>query len=86
MMNGYDMNKIFYVGIFLGLVAGISFGPQFVDAIYSIPPTNAWQTIFINSNATYSSTGDTNITAISYKDELYLLSDGSIGFNITTYP
>ena len=80
------MNKILVIGVLIGLVFGVAAGPRISEALYSIPPTSAWQTIFINSNATYSSTGDTSINATSYNDEIWLLSDGSIGFNITTYP
>ena len=69
----------------MGIIGGSTIA--FLNPIDSAPPpTPAWTTIIINSNATYSSTGDTNITALFYKDELFLLSDGSIGFNITTYP
>lgn len=51
----------------------------------AIPPTPAFNTFIINSNATYSSTGQDNVTALVYNDELYIISDGSIGMNITSY-
>ena len=84
------MNKSFIFGLCTGIaitaISIVTYLPGLAEALYSIPPTNAWQTIIVNSTANYSSTGDTIINATSYKDTIYLLSDGSIGFNITTYP
>ena len=81
------MNKSFIFGLCTGIViiGIITYYPMLAEALYAIPPTLAWRTIGVDSNATYPSTSDINITAISYADTLYLISDGSIGFNITAY-
>ena len=81
-------NKKFLIGLIIGAIIPTLYFvvPPVAEALYAIPPTNAWQHVRINSNATYSSTGDTILNATSYDDYVYLLSDGSIGFNITTYP
>ena len=79
------MNKALTVGLILGVIAGVVLGPKISEAIYSIPPTNAWDQInFRYQNWTV--TNIDNINATSYSDNLYLISDGSILFNVTTYP
>ena len=84
------MNKQFILGLCTGIgiaaISIITYLPEIAEAVYSIPPTNAWQAIVINSNATYTTTGDTYINATSYRDILNLISDGSIDINITTFP
>ena len=82
------MDKRFIIGVCTGMaILGIiTYFPSIAEALYSIPPTNAWQTIIIDNNVTLSDSGLTNITAITYRDTLFLVSDGSIGINITTYP
>lgn len=80
-----DRVALLWLGI--GIIAGaVLFHTELSEALYSIPPTNAWRTIGVDSNATWSATSDENVTAVSYSDTLYLISDGSIGFNITSYP
>ena len=82
---GYNVNKVLLVGLIIGVVIGMALGPRISNAIYSIPPTNAWdQILFRYSNWTV--TNIDNINATSYSDNLYLISDGSILFNVTTYP
>ena len=81
------MNKRFLIGVFTGMaILGIvTYLPSIAEALYSIPPTNAWdQIIFRYDNWTV--TNIDNINATSYTDNLYLISDGSILFNVTTYP
>lgn len=56
------------------------------DAIYSIPPTPAWQTIGIANNATIPNSTQSVFHAQNYTDSFYLVSDGSININLTTYP
>lgn len=80
------MNKILVIGILLGIVIGLAFGPQISEALYSIPPTTAWNTIISNDNATFADNGETNVTAVSYRDTLYLISDGSINITMVPYP
>lgn len=80
--------KAFYLflGIAVGVILGLGFGPQISEALYSIPPTNAWQTIFINDNVTIPTNNNTSLNATSYRDIMYLVSDGSINITIGTYP
>ena len=82
------MDKRFIIGVCTGMaILGIiTYYPTIAEALYSIPPTNAWQTIVIDNNVTLPDSGLINISAITYRDTLYLVSDGSIGINITTYP
>ena len=82
------MDKRFVIGVCTGMaILGIiTYLPNIAEAIYSIPPTNAWQTIIIDDNATIPTVNNTNITAISYRDTLYLVSDGSINITIGVYP
>lgn len=72
----------------IGIVFVVSLSVPLVDSATppSPPPTPAFKTFIIDSNATYPlGSGVDNVTALVYNDELYLISDGSIGFNITTY-
>lgn len=50
-----------------------------------IPPTPAWDQIRLTYD-TWVSTGEDHVNATTYTDTLILISDGSILFNITTYP
>ena len=78
--------KVLIIGVLIGIVFGVALGPQISEALYSIPPTNAWQTIGIDNNVVFPNSSDPTISAISYRDTLYLVSDGSILINITSYP
>lgn len=79
------MNKILIAGILIGIMIGFFVGPQVATALYAIPPTRAWdQILFRYGN--WTSTALDNINASSYTDNLYLVSDGSILFNVTTFP
>ena len=82
------MDKRFIIGVCTGMaILGIiTYFPTIAEAIYSVPPTNAWQTIVVDSNSTIASLNQTNITAISYKDTLFLVSDGSINITLGVYP
>ena len=84
------MNKSFILGLCTGLVLSsigiITYLPNIAEAIYSIPPTNAWDLIISDDNATFVDQGETNVTAISYRDTLYLISDGSINITMVPYP
>lgn len=80
--------KAFYVflGIAVGIIIGLGFGPQISEALYSIPPTEAFKSVSIANNVTYTPSFETNVTAINYRDNYWLVTDGSILLNITTYP
>ena len=79
------MDRNLLVGIAIGTFFGFLVAPQIALALYSIPPTNAWRTIAVDYNSTEPEQGDTSVNAISYRDTLYLISDGSILFNITKF-
>lgn len=69
------------VGVFAGFL--ISFSFDYVES--QIPPTNALQIIEVLTSPWAGQ--DTNVTADSYNDRFYFVSDGSILFNVTeTYP
>ena len=56
------------------------------EALYSIPPTPAWTNIGIDNNQVFPNSSDTVIRASNSSDWFYLVSDGSILINITSYP
>lgn len=80
--------KLIYlmIGVIAGIILGVNFGPQITMAIYSIPPTNAWQNMTIIDPISWPNDTLRSIEAISYRDIQYWTSDGSIEFNFTTYP
>ena len=82
------MDKRFIIGVCTGMaILGIiTYLPSIAEAIYSIPPTNAWQTIGIVNNVNMTNSTTTSISAVSYRDNFYILADDSIILNITTYP
>ena len=82
------MDKRFIIGVCTGMaILGIiTYLPSIAEAIYSIPPTNAWQTIFIDDNVTIPTTNDTGLNATSYRDIMFLVSDGSINITLGIYP
>ena len=51
----------------------------------AIPPTRAFSIIEIMTSE-WSPAGDTNVTADSYSQRVYYVSDGSILFNATDTP
>lgn len=83
------MDKFNLVGITAILFISSSFialyHTDIAEAIYSIPPTDAWDQIIFKYD-TWTVTNEDNINATGYTDDLYLISDGSILFNVTTYP
>ena len=86
-MSGYSMDKRFIFGVCTGMaILGIiTYLPNIAEALYSIPPTDAWDEIEVVYD-NWVSTGTFKINATGYTDDLILISDGSILFNITTYP
>ena len=82
------MDKRFILGVCTGmaLLGIVTYFPSIAEAIYSVPPTNAWQTIIVDSNSTIASLNQTTVNAISYRDILYLVSDGSINITLGIYP
>jgi len=87
-MSGYSMDKRFIFGVCTGMaILGIiTYLPNIAEALYSIPPTNAWQTIGIANDINMTNSTTSSISAISYRDTFYFLADDSIILNITTYP
>lgn len=83
------MDKKFFLGLFTGcLLMFMSFSlyfPQISEAIYSIPPTDAWRTIGVSNEAVFPIDSQPTVNATSYRDTLYLVSDGSILINITEF-
>ena len=82
------MDKRFIIGVCTGMaILGIiTYLPSIAEAIYSIPPTNAWQTIIIDDNVTIPTVNSTIFNATSYRDTMYLVSDGSINITLGIYP
>jgi len=82
------MNKRFFIGVLTGMaILGIiTYFPTIAEAIYSVPPTNAWQMIIIDDNVTIPTINATKLNATSYKDIMYLVSDGSINITLGVYP
>ena len=58
---------------------------QTADALYAIPPTPSWTTIEINNDQIYTNNSQNTIVAQNYTDKFFLVSDGSILLNITTF-
>lgn len=84
------MTKSFFLGLFCGLfiasVAIIEYYPNIVEALYSIPPTTAYNNLTIIDPIAWPNETQTSIQAINYRDIQYWTSDGSIEFNFTTFP
>ena len=70
----------------MAILGIITYFPTIAEAIYSVPPTNAWQTIVVDSNATLATLNQTNVTAISYRDNYTLVADDSILLSIVRVP
>jgi len=81
------MDKRFILGVCTGIaiISIITYYPTLAEALYSIPPTDAWDQIEVVYD-NWVSTGTLKINATGYTDDLILISDGSILFNITSYP
>jgi len=84
------MNKrSFILGLIVGVVLLASFYPIVTEAqdyFGKFPPTPAWQEIEIANDAIPTSNPQIIITADSYSDKIFIVSDGSININITEYP
>jgi len=84
------MDKKFVLGLVTGFslaaLSIISYVPDIAEALYSIPPTQAWRTIGIDNTPVVPNSTATEVSAINYRDQLYILTDGSILLNITQYP
>lgn len=81
------MNRSVLLFLSLGFLLGFSYAwilfPEEVDALLAIPPTRSYSDVFIND--TLFTTNGT-MTSISYQDTLNILTDGSIGINLTNFP
>lgn len=86
-MSGFNMDKRFFFGVCTGLIIAtmsiINYLPDVAEAVYSIPPTQAWRSINIDNNATFTPNANASVQAINYRDTLFLVTDGSIILNIT---
>lgn len=82
------MKDSFWYGWIIGIsvVIGIAAVLPFTDALYSVPPTQAWRTIEINNTATWPNSTQNTVTALNYRDTLYIVTDGSILLNVTSTP
>lgn len=82
------MNKIFILGVCTGMaiIGIITYFPMLAEAIYSIPPTTAYNNLTIIDPVSWPNDTTTSIQAVNYRDIEYWTSDGSIEFNFTTYP
>ena len=83
-----DRIALLLTGVVVVVVSAFIMPEEFLglaNALYSIPPTNAWQTIEINNSAVWPNASQNEVSAVTYKDKLYLLTDGSILLNITEY-
>lgn len=81
------MNRSIILFVFVGFLLGFSYAwtffPEQVDALLSVPPTRSYSEVFIND--TLFTTNGT-MTSVSYRDTLNILTDGSIGINLTNWP
>jgi len=74
-----------------GIIIGASLYPIVVEAqdyFGKFPPTPAWQELEIDNNATTINPlqNQTFINATSYKDKLWIVTDGSIIASFVDYP
>ena len=77
------MDMRFFVGVLVGGTCVSFLMPVQLDA--AIPPTPAWKTITVMTSDWFGS--DTEVTANNAVDNMFLVSDGSITFNVTeNYP
>lgn len=82
------MDKRFIIGFCTGIaiISIITYFPTIAEALYSVPPTNAYRIIGIANDVNMTNSTTSSISAISYRDTFYLLADDSIVLNITRYP
>lgn len=73
-------------GIIIGmmLVVGIAF--LFPVSEQAIPPTPAWNRIEVSSNATYIISSQNFTEAVSYADNRFIISDGSLNISMGIIP
>lgn len=74
------LSKNFILGIVLGVGIGIALAPTAIDAI---PPTPAFKNI--GSNDTDATTNPAWINATSYRNDLMIVTDGSILVEVIQY-
>lgn len=75
-----------FVGVGIGAILFQGELNQVVEALYSIPPTPAFETIHIIENDTLPYTAVTNINASVFNDDFRFISDGSISAIFTVSP
>jgi len=81
--------RYFVMGSVFGAVMVLVFYPGILEAqeyFGKFPPTPAFNEVGIGNNATIFPNTENNIIAISYADDFFIVTDGSILINITEYP
>ncbi len=77
--------------LIFGIILGASFTPIIIEAVEyygKFPPTAAWQTLEIDANSSSVDLGNnqTFINATSYRDKLWIVTDGSIEVFFVEHP
>jgi len=75
------MNKLVLLGILLAIAVLTA-----QQAYSAIPPTPAFAKVKIVYDNNAIPSGETEVNAIMSNDDLVFISDGSILFDVTTYP
>ena len=76
------IDKRYAVGGIVGFMIAFFFLPISIDA--AIPPTPAWKIINVDTSSWFGSA--TSVNATAFDDTVYLVSDGSLFFNVTNTP
>ncbi len=80
----------FITGLIFGIVLTVSFYPIVTEAVEyygKFPPTSAWQELETDDDATINVlVSQTFLNASSYKDKMWIISDGSLDIFFTEYP
>ena len=82
------LDKRFLIGLIIGAVIPtiLFVVPPMAAALYAIPPTNAFSKIGIANNVTnWNGTSQIWLNATNYDFPYYIITDNSIGINITHY-
>ena len=77
------------MGSVFGAILVLVFYPSMLEAqeyFGKFPPTPAFKEVGIGNNATLFPNAETSVVAISYADDFFIVTDGSILINITEYP
>ncbi len=75
--------------LIFGVILGASFTPIIIEAVEyygKFPPTPAWQSFEIDNNFTLPNNTQAFLNATSYKDIMFIVTDGSINVTFVPYP